>query len=178
MPYPSLSIIKLEQHLMKKIVLHSLFLSLAFSSISAFAGSATTNVAGAADVQATCSVAVGNINFGQISTASSTNASTSITAICTKDTSYTLSVNIGNSSSFNNRIMTGSTSGNVDGLNYNIYNSNQYNSIVGDGTGSTVVYTGTGSGLSQSYSLYGSIPGNQYVTPDNYTDNLTVTLNY
>jgi spore coat protein U-like protein len=164
--------------IMKKTILSFLTLGLMAASASVFAGSSTTNVAGAADVQATCSVASGNINFGQISPLAQTSASATITAICTKDTSYTLSVNIGNSSSFNNRIMIGSTSGNSDGLNYNIYNSNQYTNVVGDGTGGTVVYTGTGSGLSQSYSLYGAVPGNQYVTPDNYVDNLTVTLNY
>ena len=47
----------------------------------------------------------------------------------------------------------------------------------GDGTtGAKVSLTGTGS--TQNSTVYGKLSLNQYIKPDTYTDNLTVTLSY
>ena len=46
------------------------------------------------------------------------------------------------------------------------------------GTGATATLSGTGTGAAQSFTTYGSLSLNQFLTPDNYSDNLTVTLSY
>ena len=48
----------------------------------------------------------------------------------------------------------------------------------GDGTASTSTVGLTGTGADQTSTVYGKLSLNQYVKPDTYTDNLTVTLSY
>ena len=73
--------------------------------------------------------------------------------------------------------MAGLTNGNTDKLAYNLYQDSGYATLWGDGTtGSKVSLTGTGS--TQTSTVYGTLSLNQYIKPDNYADNLTVTLTY
>lgn len=53
-------------------------------------------------------------------------------------------------------------------------------SIWGDGSGGTVVYTGTGTGTgaTQSVMMHGLVPRQRAPTPGNYRDTITVQLTF
>lgn len=182
---------------MKKNILATL-LSIALSQL-AFAQLSTTtaNLQSTASVSSTCVITGGSINFGTINTGSSTVTSTgSITTRCTNNTSYNISFSSGSSGNQLARSMTGGASN--DTLKYNIYTDSTYQTIIGDGqagtshplTGTTRAHPVTNgktsaydvyvsdAGYAVVWSIFGMVASNQYVTPDNYSDNLTITLTY
>ncbi len=61
-------------------------------------------------------------------------------------------------------------------INYNLYIDAARTQVWGDGTGTTFVQTGTGSGSQQSFNVYGRIPARQNVAVGHYTDSITVTV--
>jgi spore coat protein U-like protein len=67
-------------------------------------------------------------------------------------------------------------------LNYNLYTSNSYSNILGDGTGGSFAINGssTSSASDLSYSVYGKISsiGISTVEPGVYTDSIAVTVFY
>lgn len=164
----------------KSLILKSaLVLAGLVGASSAFAGTATSNFQVTATVAATCTVSSTSVSFGTINPAATGTATATggISATCTKSTPYTLAVNAG-SGTFASRTMSGATSGNTDKLAYNLYKDSGYTTVLGDGTNSTSTIASTGTGAAQSFTTYGSLALNQYITPDNYSDNLTVTLSY
>jgi spore coat protein U-like protein len=166
-----------------KFVSKSLFAAVAVAvaalSTSAQAGTATANFQVTATVSSTCVVSATNVAFGTVNPAATGTASATgtISSTCTKSTPYTLNINAG-SGTFASRTMTGATSGNTDKLAYNLYTANTYATVFGDGTGSTGNVSLTGTGAAQTTTVYGQLSLNQYITPDSYADNLTVTLSY
>lgn len=160
----------------KKLALITMF-SL---STTTFAASGNSSMQGSATINATCTVSSTNINFGTIAPSQTGTATSNavISATCTNETPYTINIGTGNNNSFAPRAMNGSATGNSDKLEYNIYSDSSYSTIMGDGSSSTYQIQGTSVGGTQNYTMYGSLSLNQYVTPDNYTDNVTLTLNY
>jgi spore coat protein U-like protein len=68
-------------------------------------------------------------------------------------------------------------------LQYNIYTSNAYSSVWGDGSGTTQIVSGTAAGFATPITLtvYGELPdsaANQTAVPGNYTDTILVVLTY
>ncbi|WP_081715969.1 spore coat U domain-containing protein [Paraburkholderia mimosarum] len=143
----------------------------------------------------TCQLTGGSLNFGAIAVgAAPTNSVGSIQVKC-NGAAYDLKFSEGSSGNQLQRRMVGTTLS--DSLQYNIYTDATYSVVVGDGTngtshplsgkagiqnivngkaGLTDAYTG---GLMvKRWDLYGQVPGNQFVSPDNYTDNLVVTVVY
>lgn len=165
------------KHFVKKGLVASLLAGLAASS--AFAGTATATFQVTATVSSACTVAATNVAFGSITPAATGTAAATgtLTSTCTKTTPYTLSINAG-AGTFAQRTMAGGTSGNTDKLNYNLYTSNAYTSVFGDGTTSTANVSLVGTGAAQTTTVYGQLPLNQYLKPDTYSDTLTVTLAY
>jgi len=141
---------------------------------------------------ATCSVSTPGVAFGSydVFAAGAVNSNGTITVTCSiqsgVDTGntpvpYTLTLSTGSSNSFVQRQMQGGG----DTLGYNLYTSNTYGQVWGDGTGSTSVVTGSVSvnpghpSASANHTVYGRIPALQdaAVAP-NYRDNVTVTVSY
>lgn len=170
---------------MKKIKkINVILTSLLLSSASAFAAGATNSttaiVQSTAAITASCLVTSVDMNFGQLSPQATGEATSTsqVTATCTKSTNYTIALGTGSSGSYSARTLSGAKSTNHDKLNYNVYKDTTYASILGDGSNGTSMLTGTGSGIQQSFTVYGMLQLNQYITPDNYSDNLSVTINY
>jgi spore coat protein U-like protein len=96
--------------------------------------------------------------------------------------SASVALNAGSSGSFTPRTLQAGG----HALNYNLYADSAYTQVWGDGTGSTVTVTDSFTfvllgGLVQSVTstVYGQIPAQQLaVYPGNYTDTITVTVNY
>ncbi|HTR57095.1 MAG TPA: spore coat protein U domain-containing protein [Casimicrobiaceae bacterium] len=145
----------------------------------------------AATAQAvTCSISTGGLPFIAYSvyaaTADTGNATISVTCNYqasdhgTVTVNYTVSLSTGSSNSFVNRTMKiGANS-----LQYNIYTTNTYNVVWGNGTGGSSTQTGSMS-LSNGHksqtnplTAYGRIPALQDVSVGNYSDNITVTVTY
>ena len=74
----------------------------------------------------------------------------------------------------------------VDGTNtlqYNLYTTAAFTTVMGDGTGGSVTSAGTGSGVATANALvvYGQLPDsatNQAAVTGNYSDLITVTVTY
>lgn len=153
------------------------------TSASALSTSSSFNVT--ATVNAACSVSATDVAFGTVNPLSTTasTATGTVVATCTNGTPYTIDLSAG-AGTFAQRTMSNGTST----LNYNLYSDNTYTSVLGDGTGSTVLISasapdtgtaGTGSGSAQTYTVYGKLPLPQSTaTTGNYTDTINVTLNY
>jgi spore coat protein U-like protein len=164
----------------KKMINKKITLGLILAAMSgvAMAGSTNATFQASATINASCVVAASNVSFGAITPASTGTATASgaITSTCSNSVPYTLAINAG-SGTIAARKMAGSASDNLDKLAYNLYTSSALTTVWGDGTtGSTVSMTG--SGVAQSNTIYGSLALDQYLVPDTYTDNLTVTLAY
>lgn len=161
------------------------------------AGSATGNFSSTANLSPSCTITGGTLSFGafQPQASGTTAARGSIVVLCTTNSPYDILVSAGNSNNELQRSMTGNISS--DNLQYNIYTDTTYTTVIGDETNGTShpmngIFNGRpvtnglsagrnaylGGGRPLTWYLYGVLNNNQYVTPDNYTDNLTVTLNY
>lgn len=163
--------IKLKQSL--------LALALAAVSVSSFAGTATANFQSTATVSSSCSISATNVAFGTVTPAAtgSATATGTITSRCSNAVAYTMAINAG-SGTLASRTMAGGVAGNTDKLAYNLYTDAGATQVWGDGSASTSTVGLTGTGADQTSTVYGKLALNQYVKPDTYTDNLTVTLAY
>ena len=68
--------------------------------------------------------------------------------------------------------------GNTDQVKYNVYQDLAYTKPFGDGSDGTYTLVNTGTGALQNIPVYGRLDTNIYLTPDNYGDTLTVTINF
>ena len=132
----------------------------------------------AASKNTSCTVSATPVAFGSFNPFGATVTSTgTITVACSsgsKNATYTIALSTGNSGSFATR----QTSTSMPYLSYNLYTTSGYTSIWGDGTGGSVTVTGTDTTATNNYTVYGQLPTPQGVTPQGYTDNITVTVTY
>ncbi len=147
---------------------------------AAATASATFNVT--ATVNSTCLATATALAFpaytpgGGAQTGSST-----ISVKCTKNTPYTVALNAGGTTggAFTQRLMASGT----NTLQYNLYTTAGFATVLGDGTGASVTTAGTGLGIATAVPLtvFGQLPDsatNQAAVPGNYSDLITVTVSY
>lgn len=153
--------------------------ALSLSAANAATGTTTGNLNVTATVSAACSMTIVNVDFGSINAAGPTafSAPGKVTATCTKTTPYTVSLSTGNSGTNAARSMKGSKTSNTDVLNYNLYKDSAFTTKFGDTSTSSALNL-VGTGAAQETNIYASMPAQQLVTPDIYTDNIVVTLAY
>lgn len=149
---------------------------------------ALTNTSAHALTFSSCSVSMSAIAFGVYNPLSSSdnNGTATVTVTCNiaaaggnNAISALLSLNKGSSTTYSPRTLVSGT----NPMNYNVYTAANYNTVWGDGTGSSATVSATfsskGDGQQQTFTLYGKIPKYQYnVVPGSYSDTLTVTLTY
>lgn len=135
----------------------------------------STTFAVTATVLSTCGVAASPLAFGNYAM-TQTDATTSLAVTCTNGTTYTVSLGVGAGSgaSVASRKLTGPSS---QTLNYSLYQDFARTTVWGHTIGTDTV-GGTGSGVAQTWSIYGRIPGAQGAGAGAYTDTITVTLTY
>lgn len=132
-----------------------------------------------ATVTANCTVSTSAVAFGSVNAISGSNvdASGGLSVTCTNGTAWAASAGVGAGSgaSFTGRRMTGG----ANLLGYNLYTSNAYSTVWGDGTASTATIGGTGSGSAQSVTIYGRVASGQTSVPaGSYADTVAVTITY
>lgn len=123
-----------------------------------------------------CSVSTTPVNFGSVGVLiSNLTATGTVSVQCTNTTPYTIGLNAGTApgATITNRKMTNGTST----VGYALYSNSARTTNWGDTAGIDTV-SGTGSGYSQSYSVYGSVPAQPTPAPGTYTDTITVTVTY
>ncbi|MGK0273155.1 MAG: spore coat protein U-like protein [Cocleimonas sp.] len=128
----------------------------------------------------TCNISSQILSFGTIEPLSS-DEFTSIGEInvnCSGGpVSYTIHLSKGNGSMAVRVMRSG-----LNSLNYNLYTSNSYSNVLGDGTGGSLVLNGssTSSTSDSSYSVFGKISniGLSSIEPGIYTDSVVVTMFY
>lgn len=146
------------------------------------AATATATFKVSINLQKTCTVAVGDVNFGTVtSLTAAVDASSTASVTCTaNNTAYSMSFNAGTGtgSTIASRkllLETGSET-----INYNLYSTaaRNANEVLGDGT-TGVVFTGNGGTAASTHTVFGRVGGNQ--TPSNngtFSSNVVATITY
>jgi spore coat protein U-like protein len=126
-----------------------------------------------------CTITVNPVAFGTVNTliTSATAASVGDHVTCTGTSPVTVSFNTGSSGLYTNRTMTNAT----DVVNYNLFDSNAYTNVLGDGSGSTVTIglTPTGGGnvaAADDFTVYGQTVAGQAVVNKSYSDTIIATV--
>ena len=139
----------------------------------------------------TCGVTTGGMPFGayDVYSATAVTRNATIAVACSYQPSdtgaitvnYTISLSTGSSNSFVNRTMKIAS----DSLQYNIYTTNTYGVVWGDGTGGSSTQGGSFKLTnghptdSANWTAYGRIPALQDVSVSpSYTDNVTISVAY
>jgi len=139
----------------------------------------------------TCTVSTPGLAFGSydVYAAGVTNGNGTLTVTCSYDSTdtgvinltYTISLAAGSSNSFVQRQMKSG----ANAFGYNLYTTNAYSVVWGDGTGSSATVSGsmrlknTNPSQSNTHTVYGRVPALQDVAvASDYQDNVTVTVTY
>jgi len=126
---------------------------------------------------ASCSASATVISFGTINPfGSAVTSNGTITVACSNgqnSATYTIALSTGGSGSYANRQVKNGT----QTMNYNLYTTTALSTIWGDGTGGTSTVTGTDTRTTKTFTVYGQITPAP-VTPNTYSDSITVTVTY
>jgi spore coat protein U-like protein len=127
-----------------------------------------------AAVEPACLVSAQSINFGNHGVLNSAvDANGAITLTCTANLAYSIALNGGlsNSPPAARQMVLGSSS-----VIYGLYRDAARSNVWGSAAGQVV--TGTGTGTSQSVTVYGRVPAQNTPTPGQYNDTVVVTVSY
>jgi spore coat protein U-like protein len=136
----------------------------------------STSTSASATVVSSCNVGATTLNFGSQGVLNSNvDASSSVTATCTSGTAYNIGLNAGTGpgATVTTRKMT---SGGAT-INYSLYGNSARTTNWGTTVGIDTV-SGTGSGLGQSYTVYGRVPSQTTPAPATYSDTIVSTVTY
>jgi spore coat protein U-like protein len=150
--------------------------------VPAVAGATTTtngNLPVSATISTVCTLSTSAVAFGTVSTisGSSVDAAGGIDVTCTNGASWTAAADVGSGSgaTFATRKMTSGS----DLLDYTLYTDSGHSNVWGDGSSGNATFSGTGSGSSQSLTVYGRIAAGQTAAPaGSYSDTVAVTVTY
>jgi len=145
---------------------------------NASAGTQTGAMNVSTTVQSSCSLTTNALTFSNYTGFTEVTGSTTLSVTCTNGVPYTVGadagLNAGGTSNTNNRKMKNTAS--TQTLPYDLYKDSS-NSTRWDIQGSGLI-SGTGNGAAQSITIYGKIPSGATVPAGNYTDTVTVTVNF
>ncbi|MBB6136129.1 spore coat protein U-like protein [Massilia aurea] len=120
-----------------------------------------------------CLISTSNLAFASGSPITDQRISAPLSVACTANSTYQIALNGGVSNNPGARTMKNSVTGET--LGYRI-SSTPDGAAWGDGTASTTVYSGTGTGSAQNVMMYGIVPRQRAPTPGDYRDTVTVLL--
>ncbi|AOY02257.1 spore coat U domain-containing protein [Jeongeupia sp. USM3] len=130
-----------------------------------------------------CSVPPVAVNLGPYSplAGSALTAQSTLTLNCNAGVSLNASVGISFSGGLSGNALTRSLKQGGHSLAYNLYTSNLYTEILGDGSGGTSRLTGTIQvqqlfSSTQSWTIYARLPAGQVVPAGAYADNVSITV--
>jgi spore coat protein U-like protein len=129
-----------------------------------------------ATVSTTCRITTNTLNFGSVGVISANvDASTNLAPVCSNGTPYTVGLDGGLSGAINptQRKMTNGGAFVLYGLYRDAARSQAFGNTIGTNTAA-----GTGTGLSQTLTVYGRVAPQATPGPGTYTDTITATLTY
>lgn len=125
-----------------------------------------------ATVVPSCTLSVAALDFGTMSTlADAVDGATTITADCTSDTAYSISLDQGHGYADGMRHMSNAGAA----IAYGVYRDPARTAAWTDGAGAEA---GTGVGVAQEIPVYGRIPSQQTPHAGTYADTVIVTITY
>lgn len=154
-------------------------------SVSAQAGTATSNLAVQVTITASCTINAATLDFGSnpgtTLIAANIDASSTVSVTCTSGSPYSIGMGNGaNASGTQRRMISG-----ANFLNYNLYvdagRTNAWTTAASNSTCTTAnsCALGTGNGSAQSVSIYGRVPSIGTAPPTGaYTDTVLMTITY
>ncbi|WP_020649842.1 Csu type fimbrial protein [Solimonas variicoloris] len=123
-----------------------------------------------------CSVAPATLSFGNVTGSGDTDATASILVTCTLNTPYAVALDQGaNGSTVTTRQMKATLG--TDLLGYSLYRDSGRTQNWGTTAGTDTV-DGTGSGLTQTLTVYGRVPASLASPSGTYSDTVNITVNY
>lgn len=126
-------------------------------------------------VAAICSVSAGTLGFGSYS-GTAVDAAAAVSVNCSNGASYQVGMGGGSNQSGSARRMAGPAS---NYLSYALYSDSARSTPWGDGSAQLGARrSGTGSGATQSLTVYGRIPAAQSPAAGSYSDSVVVTIEY
>jgi spore coat protein U-like protein len=128
-----------------------------------------------ATVANNCTISTNAVNFGSVGLLSGTlSAVGSISARCTNNDAFEISLSSGSSANVAARAMQRSGGGGT--VNYQLYIDAAHSNPWGDGSAGTSLFLGTGSGNAQTINVYGAVPAQTTPVPGVYSDTVTATI--
>jgi len=138
----------------------------------AFAGTWTVT----ATVNASCNVSATNLNFGSFaSLGANVDATATVTPQCSNTTPYNIGLNAGNGTGAT--VATRKMTSGANTIDYSLYTDSGRTTVWGNTIGTNTV-SGTGTGSTQSLTVYGRIPSQTTQPPNTYTDTIVVTVTF
>lgn len=130
-----------------------------------------------ATVLPSCTVAGGvPLAFGVVTPGVQQDGNVLISAICTVGTPYTIGLDAGTGTGATVAARRMTSGG--DTLEYALYQDAARTTPWGDGTVGTSTRSSTGTGLQQSFTVYGRVPSSAAAAVGTYSDTITVTATY
>lgn len=145
---------------------------------NSFAGVSNVNTKATAVMANTCQMQMNDMSFGQLHPGDPTaSTSATLTMLCTTNTTYSVELTYSQADyKVSQAQMRGATS--ADAINFVMVNP-QTGGLMGGVHGVNDYIHGTGTGQNQTYTMAAQIIGAvPYVTPDTYSDTVTLTLTY
>lgn len=137
-------------------------------------GSAISTFTVAATVVASCTISAQDLNFGSASALSANrDQSSTLSVTCTNAAPWSVALGNGSNFSTTRRMRQGATSNYVG---YALYRNSGRGQPWTSGSGNES--TGTGSGGSQSLTVYGRVPPQALPAPGTYTDTVVATITF
>ncbi|MDQ3269256.1 MAG: spore coat U domain-containing protein [Pseudomonadota bacterium] len=131
-------------------------------------------------IRNSCTIVANDLAFGSVSTlAANVDASTTVDVTCTGrgPLSIEFTSGTGASATFASRKMTDTVSTNV--IDYSLYRDAARTQVLGDGSGGSVTIGGVSTGATNSFPVYGRVPGGQDPkTAGSYSDSVVATVTF
>ncbi|MDQ0139009.1 Csu type fimbrial protein [Cupriavidus necator] len=124
-----------------------------------------------------CVTTATDLDFGTTGTLTAARTGTAtLTARCTHGSHYTTALGAGTSAGGSAASRRLQRTGGTEPVDFQLYSDAAYALPWGDGTGGTATQGGTGTGLSQAYTVYGRVPTQATPVAGTYADTITVTI--
>jgi spore coat protein U-like protein len=171
--------LSMSKRLRSVLMWRSLLAGLLLLPLASPAGAATTTSTFTVQMTVTSSCVINSastLNFGNqgVLVANVDNSST-LQVQCTNTTPYNIGLDAGTGSGATVAVRK-MTSG-ASTINYSLYSDSARTTVWGNTVGTNTV-SATGSGASQSYTVYGRVPPQTTPAAATYTDTITVTVTY
>lgn len=146
-----------------------------FSIAPAAAQTATDTFDVSLTVEAQCTIAAQNLNFGTTGLiATNIDAQANLTVECTEGSPFSIGLNDGGSGSTAARVLTNGS----NTVNYQLYRDAAHTAVWGNTQGTDVLDVAAATGAPETHTIYGRVPAGQNAPVGAYADTITATIWY